>query len=62
MKRSILKLICATQIVAMALVPVASYACTSFTLKEKDGNYVYARTFEFGKSIDERLVLFPRNF
>lgn len=62
MKRSILKLICALQIGVMAVAPVASYACTSFTLKEKDGNYVYARTFEFGKSIDERLVLFPRNF
>ena len=62
MKRSVLKLICAFQIGIMALAPAVSHACSSFTLKEKDGNYVYARTFEFGKSIDERLVLFPRNY
>jgi len=62
MKRSILKLICILQIGVMALAPAISHACSSFTLKEKDGNYVYARTMEFGKSLDEKLLMFPRNY
>jgi len=35
--------------------------CTSFTLKEDGGNYVYARTMEFGLDLQEKLLLFPRN-
>jgi len=62
MKYSVIKLICILQIGVMALAPTLSHACSSFTLKEKDGNYVYARTMEFGKSLEEKLVLFPRNF
>jgi len=36
--------------------------CTSFTLKEKDGTYVYGRTTEFGRDLEEALMLLPRNF
>ena len=62
MKSKLIKFICMVQIGAMALAPAISQACTSFALKEKDGNYVYGRTMEFGKSLDEKLVLLPRGY
>lgn len=37
------------------------FACTSFVLRDKD-SYVYGRTMEFGKSLDEQLVLYPRGY
>lgn len=47
----------------ISLVPsVAVNACTSFVLRNKGGSFVYARTFEFGPPLDERIVLFPRKF
>lgn len=61
MKTKLLKLVCAIQVVALAAMPSFSYACSSFALKETDGNYVYGRTMEFGKSLEEQLVLVPRN-
>lgn len=59
---------CLNQIMAgitigvFALSPVAGTACTSLTLRNDDGTYIYARTFEFGQPLDERLTLVPRNF
>jgi len=62
MKRTLIKWVSVVQIGLMALAPAISYACSSFTLKDKDGHYVYARTMEFGKSLQEKLLLFPRNY
>lgn len=62
MKRQLISLVCTLQIGLLALAPAVSQACSSFTLKEQDGHYVYGRTFEFGKSLQEQLVLFPRNY
>ena len=31
-------------------------------MKEKGGGFVYARTFEYGAPLDERIALFPRKF
>lgn len=42
--------------------PAAVEACTSFILKEKGGGFVYARTFEYGNPLYERIALFPRKF
>ena len=62
MKRQLMRLACAIQIGALAVLPATSFACSSFTLKDQDGHYVYGRTMEFGKSLEERLVLFPRGY
>jgi choloylglycine hydrolase len=36
--------------------------CTSFALKDKDGSYVYGRTLEFGRDLEESLLLIPRQY
>ena len=41
--------------------PVASQACTSFTLSGKDTGYVYARTLEFGLPLESNVITIPRN-
>lgn len=60
--KTIRKLLNATLAAGIAFSPMAAEACTSFVLRDKDQSYVYARTMEFGKSIDERLVLYPRGY
>lgn len=47
---------------ALALTPSLAEACSSFILKNDDKSFVYARTFEFGFSLDEQLALIPRNY
>ena len=47
---------------SLALSPSLSEACSSFILKNADKTYVYARTFEFGISLQEQLALVPRNY
>jgi choloylglycine hydrolase len=37
-------------------------ACSSFVLRNADKSFVYARTFEFGFSLEEQVALIPRNF
>lgn len=46
----------------IACVPTLAEACSSFILKNADNSYVYARTFEFGVSLEEQLALMPRNY
>lgn len=46
----------------LALSPSLSEACSSFILKNDDKSFVYARTMEFGFSLDEQLALVPRNY
>ncbi len=47
---------------AMAVMPFASNACTSFLLKGNDGGFVYGRTMEFGLPLKSELIVIPRNF
>ena len=56
------KLAGAMMIAGLGLTSALSDACTSFALRDKDGSYVYARTMEFGASLQEKLILFPRNY
>lgn len=58
----IAKFILATLASGAALTPIASEACSSFILKNTDNSFVYARTFEFGFSLNEQLALVPRNY
>lgn len=44
------------------LSPGVADACSSFVLRNDDKSFVYARTFEFGFSLEEQLALIPRNF
>lgn len=46
----------------LSLTPSLSEACSSFILKNDDKSFVYARTMEFGFSLDEQLALVPRNY
>ena len=46
----------------LSLTPSLSEACSSFILKNADKSFVYARTMEFGFSLDEQLALVPRNY
>lgn len=46
----------------LSLTPSLSEACSSFILKNDDKSFVYARTMEFGFSLDEQLALIPRNY
>ncbi len=62
MKHKGTKLLNAMLIAGLALTPALSDACTSFVLRSKDNSYVYARTMEFGMSLQEKLVLLPRNY
>jgi choloylglycine hydrolase len=44
------------------LEPIKTQACTGILIKSEDGNYVYARTLEFGASLISYDLLFvPRN-
>ena len=46
----------------IALSPGVAEACSSFVLRNDDKSFVYARTFEFGFSLEEQLALIPRNY
>ena len=61
MKMKLFKAISVALIATFAIAPAVSYACTSFILKNKDGNYVYARTIEYGYVIPMKVALTPRN-
>lgn len=56
------KLVNALMMTGLLLAPIVSEACTSFVLRSKDNSYVYARTMEFGRSLQEKLILLPRNY
>lgn len=62
MKNDITKALRVALVAGLSLNPIAAEACTSFILKNDDKSYVYARTFEFGLSLDEQLALVPRNY
>lgn len=55
------KSVAAAAALAMAGMPVAANACTSFLLKAKDGARVYGRTLEFALPLQSQLIVFPRN-
>ena len=61
MKNTLSTLLGITLTVGCVMTPTASEACSSFILKSDDKSFVYARTFEFGFSLDEQLALVPRN-
>lgn len=46
----------------IALSPSVAEACSSFVLKNDDKSFIYARTFEFGLSLEEQMALVPRNY
>lgn len=62
MKKIINKFVSAMLLTSLAIGPTLSNACSSFVLRGKDRSYVYARTMEFGLSLQEKLILFPRNY
>ncbi|TCT01540.1 choloylglycine hydrolase family protein [Aquabacter spiritensis] len=45
----------------IGLAPPAA-ACTSFTIKAKNGGVVYGRTMEFGFKLDSQAIVIPRQF
>ncbi len=62
MKQSINKLLSSLLLIGATVAPSISDACTSFTLKGQDGgSYVYARTVEFGRNLQEAVLFIPRN-
>lgn len=46
----------------IVLVPSVVEACTSFVLRNDDKSFVYARTFEYGVSLQEQMALVPRAY
>ena len=62
MKTKLAKIVSVMLIAAFAIAPAISNACTSFTLKNKDGSRVYARTSEFGMELQLKIALYPRNY
>ena len=60
MKIKLIKAISIMLITTFAIAPAVSYACTSFTLKTKDGSYVYGRTVEFAEYLPMKMALYPR--
>ena len=50
-------------IFSFVLVSVEGHACTGIRIKTKDGNYIYARTLEFGsEDISYDILFVPRNY
>ena len=62
MKNTSFRMIAALLSASIVFTPVATEACSSFILKNDDKSYVYARTFEFGVSLQEQLALVPRDY
>lgn len=61
MNKSLRKLVATIMLSGAVLAPSLSQACTSFALKDKDGSYVYGRTTEFGRDLQEAVMFIPRN-
>ncbi|NQU95067.1 MAG: choloylglycine hydrolase family protein [Candidatus Omnitrophica bacterium] len=50
-------------LISFVLVSIEAHACTGIRIKTKDGNYIYARTLEFGSDeITYDLLFVPRNY
>lgn len=62
MRKRFVHVLAATLSASIALTPMVADACSSFILKNDDNSFVYARTFEFGFSLEEQLALVPRNY
>lgn len=61
MKKILNNILSITALSSAIILPSIANACTSFALKSPDGSYVYARTAEFGRPLDETVIFIPRN-
>lgn len=63
MKKTFKKAVLGSVITGMLLSSGVSQACTSFILKDDNKkDYVYGRTTEFGRPLEEAIILIPRNY